>query len=57
VDAETGMTRRRRAPRPRIPGQVTFRDRLVVFAFAAFVLAAIVGGAFGVGYLIGKLLV
>jgi hypothetical protein len=50
------MTRRRRAPRPRIPGQVTLRDRLVVFGFAACVLAVIVGGAFGAGYLIGKLI-
>ncbi len=50
------MTRRRRAPAPRIPGQVTARDRIVVFAFAAFVLAVIVGGAFGVGFLIGKLI-
>jgi hypothetical protein len=29
---------------------------VTVFAFAAFVLATFVGGAFGVGYLIGKLL-
>ena len=32
-------------------------DRLSVFAFAAFVLLAIVGLAFAAGYLIGKLLV
>ncbi len=32
-------------------------ERLSVFAFAAFVLAAIVGLAFAVGYMIGKLLV
>ena len=32
-------------------------DRLSVFAFAAFVLVAIVGLAFAAGYLIGKLLV
>jgi hypothetical protein len=50
------VSRRRRAPAPRIPGQVTFRDRAVVFAFAAFLLGAIVGGAFGIGYLIGKLI-
>ena len=31
-------------------------DRLIVFAFAAFVLAAIVGLAFLVGYLIGRIL-
>jgi hypothetical protein len=30
-------------------------DRLTVFAFAAFVLAAIVGLAFGAGYLIGRI--
>jgi hypothetical protein len=32
------------------------RDRLAVFAFAAFVLAAIVGIAFAAGYLIGRIL-
>jgi hypothetical protein len=31
-------------------------DRLIVFAFAAFVLVAIVGLAFLVGYLIGRIL-
>ena len=31
-------------------------ERLSVFAFAAFVLLAIVGFAFGAGYIIGKLL-
>jgi hypothetical protein len=31
-------------------------DQLTVVAFAAFVLLAIVGAAFGVGYLVGKLL-
>ena len=31
-------------------------DRLTVFAFAAFVLVAIVGLAFLVGYLIGRIL-
>jgi hypothetical protein len=31
-------------------------DRLIVFAFAAFVLAAIVGLSFLVGYLIGRIL-
>jgi hypothetical protein len=31
-------------------------DRLIVFAFAAFVLAAIVGLAFLVGYLKGRIL-
>ena len=31
-------------------------DRLTVFAFAVFVLAAIVGLAFAAGYLIGRIL-
>ena len=31
-------------------------EQLTVVAFAAFVLLAIVGAAFGVGYLVGKLL-
>jgi hypothetical protein len=31
-------------------------DRLTVFAFAAFVLVAIVGLAFAAGYLIGRIL-
>jgi hypothetical protein len=31
-------------------------DRVTVFAFAAFVLAAIVGLAFAAGYLIGRIL-
>jgi hypothetical protein len=31
-------------------------DRLTVFAFAAFVVAAIVGLAFLAGYLIGRIL-
>jgi hypothetical protein len=31
-------------------------DRVMVFAFAAFVLAAIVGLAFAAGYLIGRIL-
>lgn len=31
-------------------------DQLTVVAFAAFVILAIVGAAFGVGYLVGKLL-
>jgi hypothetical protein len=31
-------------------------DRLTVFAFATFVLVAIVGVAFLVGYLIGRIL-
>jgi hypothetical protein len=30
-------------------------DRLTVFAFAAFVVLAIVGLAFAVGYLIGRI--
>jgi hypothetical protein len=33
-----------------------FGDKLTVFAFAAFLLVAFVGLAFGAGYLIGKLL-
>jgi hypothetical protein len=32
------------------------RDRLSVFLFAAFVLVAIVGGAFLVGYLVGRMI-
>lgn len=32
------------------------RERVMVITFATFVLAAIVGSAFAVGYLIGKLL-
>jgi hypothetical protein len=32
------------------------RERLSVLAFAALVVAAIVGGAFALGYLVGKLL-
>jgi len=31
-------------------------EQLTVVAFAAFVIFAIVGAAFGVGYLVGKLL-
>jgi preprotein translocase subunit SecE len=31
-------------------------ETLTVIAFAAFVVLAIVGAAFGVGYLVGKLL-
>ncbi len=31
-------------------------ERLLVFGFAAFVVAAIVGLAFAAGYLIGKLI-
>lgn len=31
-------------------------EKLSVFAFAAFVLLAIVGGAFAAGYLIGRML-
>ena len=31
-------------------------EQLTVVAFAAFVIIAIVGTAFGVGYLVGKLL-
>jgi hypothetical protein len=33
-----------------------FRDRIVVFAFALSIVAAIVGISFATGYLIGKLL-
>ena len=32
------------------------RDRLTVLGFATFVLLAIVGAAFAVGYILGKLL-
>ena len=32
------------------------RERLLVFAFAIGVLVAIVGGAFAVGYIVGKLI-
>jgi hypothetical protein len=32
------------------------RERLAVLAFAALVVAAIVGGALALGYLVGKLL-
>jgi hypothetical protein len=32
------------------------RDRLSVFLFAAFVLVTIVGGAFLVGYLVGRMI-
>jgi len=32
------------------------RDRLTVFGFATFVLLAIVGSAFALGYILGKLL-
>jgi hypothetical protein len=31
-------------------------ERLSVFAFAAIVLAAIVGSAFAIGYIVGKLI-
>lgn len=50
------MSRRRRRPAPRIPGRTTFGERLAVFGVAAATLALVVGGAFGVGYLIGKIL-
>ena len=32
------------------------RERLTVFGFAAFVLLGIVGSAFALGYILGKLL-
>lgn len=55
--APKGTGRRRRTrPAPRIPGRTTFGERLAVFAVAAATLALVVGGAFGVGYLIGKIL-
>ena len=50
------MTRRRTRPGARIPGRTTFGERVAVFAVALTVLALVVGGAFGVGYLIGKIL-
>jgi hypothetical protein len=34
----------------------SWRERLAVFAFALAVVAAIVGGAFAAGYIIGKLI-
>jgi hypothetical protein len=36
--------------------RTTFRDRVTVLAFALVVLVAIVGTAFAVGYILGKLL-
>jgi hypothetical protein len=36
--------------------RTTWGERLAVFAFAAAVLAAIVGAAFAAGYIIGKLI-
>jgi hypothetical protein len=33
----------------------TVRDKASVFALAAFVLLAIVGGAFAAGYLLGRM--
>ena len=33
-----------------------WRERLTVFGFAAVLLVAIVGSAFAVGYILGKLL-
>lgn len=50
------MSRRRGRPAPRIPGRTTVGERLAVFAVALGVLVLVVGGAFGVGYLIGKIL-
>ena len=44
---------RRPPPGPTMAG---FGDKLTVFAFAAFLLAAFVGLAFAAGYVIGKLL-
>ena len=39
----------------RTPSMVDAGERLTVFAFAAFVVLAIVGLAFAVGYLIGRI--
>jgi hypothetical protein len=36
--------------------RTTVRERVTVLAFALLVLAAIVGSAFAVGYILGKLL-
>jgi hypothetical protein len=36
--------------------RTTFRERIVVFVFALALLAAIVGSAFALGYILGKLL-
>ena len=47
----------RSAPRPTSVIVIrALRERLAVLAFAALVVAAIVGGALGLGYLVGKLL-
>jgi hypothetical protein len=35
---------------------IRMRERLLVFAFALGLLIAIVGGAFVVGYIVGKLI-
>jgi hypothetical protein len=45
----------RRPPRARTM-RGGFREQLSVFAFAAILVLAIVGIAFGAGYVIGKLL-
>jgi hypothetical protein len=50
------MSRRRGRPAPRILRRTTWKDRVAVFAVALGVLALVVGVAFGVGYLIGKIL-
>jgi hypothetical protein len=44
-----------RPPRPRTM-KGGFREQLSVFALAAFLLLAVVGIAFGAGYVLGKLL-
>jgi hypothetical protein len=36
--------------------RTTMRERVTVLAFALALLAAIVGGAFALGYILGKLL-
>jgi hypothetical protein len=36
--------------------RTTMRERIVVLAFALAVVAAIVGSAFALGYILGKLL-
>ena len=51
------MTRRRARPGRRIGRRrSSFAEHVTVFAVALAVLALVVGGAFGVGYLIGKIL-
>ena len=43
-------------PRAKRRTMAGFGERLSVFAFAAFILAAVVGLAFAAGYMVGKIL-